>query len=203
MTTVFRVWLAAGLLAFSAMTQANDWPARSVTFLEPYGPGTALDAVTRFLAERLSPQWRVPVVVDYKAGANGIIGTEWVARAPADGYTFLITGPGHFTNELLVGKVPFDPVKDFKPVARLASVMLVLAVPKASPFQSVKDIVDYARKNPGKLTYASGGRGSSQHLSAASFANVAGVDLLHVPYKTPLGDRSASPSWPWQRQPAS
>ena len=132
----------------------------------------------------MGAEFKVPIVVENKAGANGVIGTELVARMPGDGYTFLFTGPGHFTNEVLMGKVSFDPIKDFKPVARLASVMLVLVVPKNSPFNSVKDIVDFAKKNPGKLSYASAGSGSAQHLSSAGFSAATGISLLHVPYKT-------------------
>jgi tripartite-type tricarboxylate transporter receptor subunit TctC len=112
-----------------------------------------------------------------------VIGTEQVARSSGDGYTWLFTGPGHFTNEVLMGKVPFDQ-KDFKPVARLASVMLVLIVPADSPFKSVSDIIDAAKKNPGKVSYASAGSGSAQHLSAAAFQHASGVQFLHVPYKT-------------------
>lgn len=177
-------WLAAIVPAAHAQGSAQDWPNRTVTFLQPYAPGTNLDAITRYLAEKLGPQWKQAIVVDNKAGANGVIGTEYVARQPGDGYTWLFTGPGHFTNEVLMGKVPFDPIKDFKPVARLASVMLVLVVPQNSPFQSVKDIVDYARRNPGKVSYASAGSGSAQHLSAAAFQAVTKADFLHVPYKT-------------------
>jgi len=175
---------ATAILIVAGLVHAAEWPTKTITFFQPYGPGTNLDSITRFLAERMGSEFKVPIVVENKAGANGVIGTEMVARMPADGYTFLFTGPGHFTNEVLMGKVPFDPIKDFKPVARLASVMLVLVVPKASPFNSVKDIVDYAKKNPGKVSYASAGSGSAQHLSAAGFSAATGVSLLHVPYKT-------------------
>lgn len=181
--------LAAGLLGLAAIPAAQaqpqaDWPNRPVTFLQPYAPGTNLDAITRYLAERLGTQWKVPVVVENKAGANGVIGTDAAARSAPDGYTWLFTGPGHFTNEVLMGKVPFDPLRDFKPVARLASVMLVLVVPADSPFRSVKELVDHAKKNPGKVSYASAGSGSAQHLSAAAFQHATGAQFLHVPYKT-------------------
>ena len=175
----------AALVAVSPSAAiAQEWPSRSVTFLQPYGPGTNLDAITRYLATIMGAQWKQSVVVENKAGANGVIGTEQAARAPADGYTWLFTGPGHFTNEVLMGRVPFDPINDFKPVARLASVMLVMVVPADSPFKSVGDIIEAAKKNPGRLSYASAGSGSSQHLSAAAFQYAAGVQFLHVPYKT-------------------
>lgn len=172
------------ILVVGGLVHAAEWPTKTITFFQPYGPGTNLDSITRFLAERMGAEFKVPIVVENKAGANGVIGTEMVARMPADGYTFLFTGPGHFTNEVLMGKVPFDPIKDFKPVARLASVMLVLVVPKGSPFNSVKDIVEFAKKNPGKVSFSSAGSGSAQHLSAAGFSAATGVSLLHVPYKT-------------------
>jgi len=177
---IAAIALAASLLQ---LAQAQEWPSRPVTFLQPYGPGTNLDAITRYLAGVMGPQWKQPIVVEHKAGANGVIGTEQVARSSGDGYTWLFTGPGHFTNEVLMGKVPFDQ-KDFKPVARLASVMLVLIVPADSPFKSVSDIIDAAKKNPGKVSYASAGSGSAQHLSAAAFQHASGVQFLHVPYKT-------------------
>ena len=183
MKRIVQLFVTAVLL-LGGIAQAADWPTRSITFFEPYGPGTNLDSITRFLAERMGAEFKVPIVVEYKAGANGVIGTDMVARMPGDGYTFLVTGPGHFTNGVLMGKVPYDPVKDFKPVARLASVMLVLVVPKASPFNSVRDIIEFAKKNPGKVSYASAGSGSAQHLSAAGFSAATGVSLLHVPYKT-------------------
>jgi len=186
MYALMQTFIAAATLAAVVLQPvlAQDWPNRAVTFLQPYGPGTNLDAITRYLAGVMSPNWKQPVVVENKAGANGVIGTEQVARMPGDGYTWLFTGPGHFTNEVLMGKVPFDPIKDFKPVARLASVMLVLVVPADSPFKSVKDIVDAGKKNPGKVSYASAGSGSAQHLSAAAFQHATGVQFLHVPYKT-------------------
>jgi len=163
MKNLWRSALAVTALAVAAIGPVHaqsDWPSRPVTFLQPYAPGTNLDGITRHLADKLGTQWKVPVVVENKAGANGVIGTEAAARSGGDGYTWLFTGPGHFTNEVLMGKVPFDPLKDFKPVARLASVMLVLVVPANSPHQSVRDLVEFAKKNPGKLSYASAGSGS-------------------------------------------
>lgn len=186
MKHIWRSLLAATLFSAAAaqLAHAQDWPSRAVVFLQPYAPGTNLDAITRYLAERLGSQWKVPVVVENRAGANGVIGTQAAAKSAPDGYTWLFTGPGHYTNEVLMGKVPFDPVRDFKPVARLASVMLVLVVPANSPFQTMKELLEFARKNPGKVSYASAGSGSAQHLSAAAFQQAAGVQFLHVPYKT-------------------
>lgn len=187
MISLLRTLLAGGLMALATTHPAmgqTDWPNRPVTFLQPYAPGTNLDGITRYLAERMGNQWKVPVVVENKAGANGVIGTDAVARSSPDGYTWLFTGPGHFTNEVLMGKVPFDPLRDFKPVARLASVMLVLVVPSDSPFKSVKELIDHAKANPGMVSYSSAGSGSAQHLSGAAFQHATGAQFLHVPYKT-------------------
>jgi len=182
----FMQYAAACWAASAGFARAAppDWPTRAVTFLQPYGPGTALDAVTRFLADQAGRQWKQAIVVENKAGANGVVGTAQVARAAPDGYTLLFTATGHFTNEMLMGKLPFDAEHDFKPVARIASVMLVLLVPKNSPFKSADELVAYARSHPGKLSYASAGSGSSQHLSAAEFVALDNIQVLHVPYKT-------------------
>lgn len=164
--------------------EPTKWPERAVTFVQPYGPGTALDSVTRFLASRLEPMWGQSIIVDHKPGANGIIGTQAVARAAPDGYTFLFTGPGHFSNEFLMANVPFDSINDFEPVAQLATVMLVLVAPATGPLNTLSDLIQQAKASPGKLSFSSGGVGSSQHLSSALLANRTGIEVLHVPYKT-------------------
>lgn len=171
--------MAKGLPAFAA-----DWPERAVTFVQPYGPGTATDASSRYITAQLAERWGQGMVMDHKAGANGIVGTEQVSRAAPDGYTFLITSTGYFTNEAMVSKLPYDPLASFVPVAKVGAVQLLLCVPATSAFRSVKDIVDAARAKPGRVSYASGGNGSSQHLAGAQFATLAGAELLHVPYKT-------------------
>lgn len=163
---------------------AADWPERTITFVQPYGPGTATDASSRYIAQRLTERWKVPTVMDHKAGANGIVGTEAVAREKPDGYTFLITSTGFFTNEAMVAKLPYDPLQSFDPVAKVGAVQLLLCVPSTSRFRSVRELVEFAKANPGKLTYASGGNGSSQHMAGALLATLTGVNIVHVPYKT-------------------
>jgi len=180
--------LVQALGAFAA-TQAlpsfaAEWPERAVTFVQPYGPGTATDASSRYIAQQLSERWKQPMVMDHKAGANGIVGTEAVSRAAPDGYTFMITSTGYFTNEAMVAKLPYDPLRSFEPVAKVGAVPLLLCVPSTSRFKNVKELVDFAKANPGKVTYASGGNGSSQHLSGALLATLTGANLVHVPYKT-------------------
>jgi len=174
--------------AFAAMqalpSLAAEWPERAITFVQPYGPGTATDASSRYIAQRLTERWKVPTVMDHKAGANGIVGTETVSRAAPDGYTFLITSTGYFTNEAMVAKLPYDPLHSFEPVAKVGGVQLLLCVPSTSRLRSVRELVDFAKANPGKMTYASGGNGSSQHISGAQLAALTGTNIVHVPYKT-------------------
>lgn len=183
-----RRHLLQALGAFAA-TQAMpsfaaEWPERTVTFVQPYGPGTATDASSRYIAQQLSERWKQPMVMDHKAGANGIVGTEAVSRAAPDGYTFMITSTGYFTNEAMVAKLPYDPLRSFEPVAKVGAVQLLLCVPSTSRFKSVKELLDFAKANPGKVTYASGGNGSSQHLAGALLATLSGTNLMHIPYKT-------------------
>jgi len=162
---------------------AAEWPDRPVTFVQPYAPGTATDASSRYIANQLAERWKQPMVMDHKVGANGIVGTEYVARAAPDGYTFMITSTGYFTNEAMVNKLPYDPLTSFLPVAKVGAVQLLLCVPATSKLRSVKELVDFAKANPGKLSFASGGNGSSQHLAGAQLATLTGAQILHVPYK--------------------
>jgi tripartite-type tricarboxylate transporter receptor subunit TctC len=171
--------------ALPGLSTAADatWPDRAITLIQPYAPGTATDASSRFIAQRISEKWKVPLVMDHRAGANGIIGTEVASRAAPDGYTFMITSTGYFTNEAMVARLPYDPLKSFIPVSKVGAVQLLLVVSAASPFKTVRELIDHARANPGKVTYASGGNGSSQHLAGSMLSTLTGAQLLHVPYK--------------------
>lgn len=184
MTSFLRKIALYSALLLPMVSASAQWPERALMFLEPYAPGTALDAQARHIANELSPKLKVPIVIEHHAGANGLIGTEAAARAAPDGYAFLFTGPGHFTNEFLMKSIPYNPLKDFRPVARLASPMLALVVPASSPYNSLKELLEAARKSPGKLSYSSGGTGSASHLATAALLNAANVNVLHVPYKT-------------------
>src|SRR6478735_7449836 len=153
-----RIALAAlaGLCTWAITATAADeaWPERTITLIQPYAPGTATDASSRYIAQQISEKWKVPLVMDHRAGANGLIGTELASRAAPDGYTFMITSTGYFTNEALVAQLPYDPLKSFVPVAKVGAVQLLLVVPANSPYKSVKRLVDAAKANPAKLTYA-------------------------------------------------
>ena len=179
-TTLFAV-LAATLMTVSGV-QAQSFPSRPIKVVVPAAPGTATDAVTRYVAEELGrgPKWAT--VVENRVGANGIIAMETVARAPADGYTLLNTPSTLYINKALQPKVNYE-IGDFVPLAKAAGAYLVLVVPANSPFHTLQDAIAYMKANPGKVNYASAGSGSVTHLAFALLASMAGVQALHVPYK--------------------
>jgi len=181
--------LVAGLALSGAATaqtpaSANDWPTKSVRWVVPFPPGGAMDAIARALGEQARKALGQPFVIENKPGAGGNIGADLVAKAPADGYTIMITSIGMATNKPLYGKLSYDPIKDFAPVSLLAVVPNVLVTNSTQP--NVKDVADVmaaAQKEPGKLTYASAGNGTSIHLAGEMFTALSKIDLLHVPYK--------------------
>ena len=150
----------------------------------PFSAGSAVDTLARIPGQKLSELWGQQVVVDNRVGANGIIGTEAAAKAPADGYTLVLANDaGLATSPALYPKLPYHPVRDFAPIALAASIPVVLVVNSSFPAASVKDLVSQAKANPGKIHYASGGNGSAQHLPMEMFKLAAGIELVHVPYK--------------------
>ena len=179
-----RVCLAAAGAVACAAACAQSWPQQPIRLIVPWSPGGATDVIARTLAVPLAQSLGQPVVVDNRPGAGGNIGTAQAAREKPDGYTLImVTSSTHAANPHLYAKLPFDPAKDFTPVAFVASVPNILVVPAASPFKTVRDVLDRARRQPGKVSYGSAGTGSSQHLAGSMFESAAGIDLLHVPYK--------------------
>jgi tripartite-type tricarboxylate transporter receptor subunit TctC len=171
--------LAGGLPA-----RAQDWPTRPVRLVVPFPPGSISDALARMVTERLVGPLGQRFVIDNRGGAAGNIGTEAVARAEADGYTFGVASSGtHAANLALYRTVGFDPQADFEPVAGLVSVPNMLVVRNALPADSVAAFIALARARPGEITYGSIGNGSSQHLAGTQFEQLAGVRLTHVPYR--------------------
>jgi tripartite-type tricarboxylate transporter receptor subunit TctC len=172
------------LLAAMAQAAAQTYPDKPVRLIVPLSAGSAVDTLARIPAQKLSELWGQQVVVDNRVGANGIIGTEAAAKAPADGYTLLLTNDAALaTSPALYPKLPYDPVRDFAPITLAASIPVILVAHVAQPFTSVKELIEYAKANPARLHYASGGNGSAQHVPMEMFKQAAGVDLVHVPYK--------------------
>ena len=160
------------------------WPARPITFVVPQAPGGANDVIARAVAQGLENALGQPVIVENRPGANGNLGTGQVARAAADGHTFLVTAQSAYTiNPALYSRVPFDPVKDFTPVMQLAVAPYLLVVNPSFPARSLDELVAYARANPGKVEYASAGNGTLNHLLGEMLNSMAGIQLQHVPYK--------------------
>ncbi|WP_404302541.1 Bug family tripartite tricarboxylate transporter substrate binding protein [Alicycliphilus denitrificans] len=170
-------------LAGTAGAQAQAYPAKPVTFVVPFAAGSATDQLARALGQSVSTDTRQPVVVDNKAGASGMIAAQAVAKAAPDGYTVLITtNTTHAANEHLYKKLSYDPVKDFAPVTGLGKGGQVLVVNASSPYTSVAELLAAAKKSPGKLSFGSGS--SSSRMAGEMLKQLAGVDLLHVPYKS-------------------
>jgi len=150
----------------------------------PYPPGGASDVTARLLGQKMGQAWDTSVVIENRPGANGIIASELVARAAPDGYTLLVaTGSSHAFAPALGVKLPFDPVKDFIPVALIGQFPTVLVINPAVPAKTMREFVDYARQNPKKLNYGSAGNGSTNHFLGELVKQTAGIDMLHVPYK--------------------
>ena len=169
----------------SAMAEnASSFPSKPITIVVPFSAAGTTDILARLIAQKLTERWKVAVVVDNKLGAGGNIGTAQVARAAPDGYTLVMGTIGtHAINPSLYASMPYDALKDFSPITRTAMVPNVLVVNPASPFNTLKEMIDYAKANPGKLTFGSSGHGSTLQLSGELFKMMANVDMVHVPYK--------------------
>ena len=180
------VILCAGMLLTLAATaaQAQAYPARPIRFVVPYAPGGPLDLIARAIGQKLTEATGQAVVVDNKPGAGGNIGADIVAKAAPDGYTIVMGAVAtHAINPTLYPKIPYDPVKDFTPVAMVAVVPNVLVVNPALPVKSVKELIDFAKAKPSSLNFASGSTGSTGHLAGELFNALAGVQMVHIPYK--------------------
>lgn len=173
-------WNLSAALAASAL--GADYPSRPVRVVVPYPPGGATDILARMVGTKLQEAWGHNVIVENRPGAGGVIGTEAVAKAPADGYTVLLAITAHIQNPALM-KLPYDPYKDFTPVSQLSTSTSMLAVPASLPVKTVAEFVALIRSQPGRHSYGSYGNGSSAHIQGANLAQQAGADLVHVPYK--------------------
>jgi len=176
--------LLATALAFALAARAQDYPGNPIRIVVPSAPGATTDALARMIADQLQRKWGQPVIVDNRAGAAGNIGAEYVIRANPDGYTLLFSYPAPLVvNKSLYGNLSYDP-DAFVPVSLVGTAPLVLAVNPKTAANSVKELIALAKANPDRLNYASQGRGTTGHLAAELFKSMAGVNIVHVPYKS-------------------
>ena len=176
--------LACALLLGASLASAQDYPNKPIRVIVPYPAGGPTDVLARLVGQKAGEAMGQAVVVDNRGGAGGVIGTDAVAKAAADGYTLgLANNATHATNSSLYPTLPYDAVKDFAPIALVATVTHVLVTHPSLGFKSVADLVAYAKANPGKLNIASTGNGSASHLAAELFKSRAAIDMVHVPYR--------------------
>ena len=171
------------LVAFSSAALSQAYPSRPVRIVVPLSAGGFADTPARLLAPRLSDQLGRQFFVENRPGAGGTIGADYVAKAAPDGYTLLLTGTPHVISPWLYSKLQYDPLKDFAQISLVASGPYALVVNSALPVKSVRELIELARQQPGKIDFASSGNGSAQHLVSALFNSMAGIELNHVPYK--------------------
>jgi tripartite-type tricarboxylate transporter receptor subunit TctC len=173
----------AALLLLPCLAFAQAYPVRPVRIIVPYPPGGATDVMARTVAQKLSEFWQQPAVVENKPGASGTVGSEIVAKSAADGYTLLMQGTQHSINLSLYKQLPYDTLRDFAPVAFVASAPFLLVLHPSVPANSVAELIAYIKARPGGLNYGSSGVGGGAHLAGEIFKTSAGVQLTHIPYK--------------------
>src|SRR6476661_6900718 len=187
MSVPYKTIMTAATLAAAAhgvAFAAQAYPTRPIRIVVAYTPAGATDILARVIGQKMNEAWGQPVVIENRPGANGNIGTEYAAKAAPDGHTFLMTTPGpHGINPSLYRKLGYDAVKDFTAVSLVALVPNVLVVNNALPVKSVKELLAYAKANPGKLNYGSAGNGSVLHLAGELMVSETGIDMKHVPYR--------------------
>src|SRR5436190_1106790 len=179
--------LIVGALSVDSANAQPRYPDKPIKLIVPYTPGTGIDILARTLAQKIGDDWKIGVVVDNRPGASGNIGTEAVAKSPPDGYTLLTTASTIVLNRSLFKTIPYDPVKDFAPVAPLAIGRLALVTHPSVGAKTVKELVAFAKANPGKLFYGSPGNGTPHHLAMETFKSATGIEIVHVPYKGTAG----------------
>ncbi len=176
--------IVVGAFAAISSAQAEDYPSRIVRIVVPQTAGGGTDTFARAIGQKLGERWGQPVVIENKAGAGGVVGTDFVAKAPPDGYTLLVTYEGsQAINQSLYEKLPFDSLRDFEPIATIAVTPFLLIVGPRVEARSLKEFIAYAKANPDKMTYGSAGNGSVNHLLGEMLKTAADIKLVHVPYK--------------------
>jgi len=182
MKRLAAVLVAVAMLAAPALAQ-QKYPSKPVTIVVPYPPGGSNDTFARELGKKLSDAWKIPVIIDNRPGAGGSIGAAAVSKAPPDGYTLCLLSSSFTTNAAIQPNLPFDPVKGFTPVGMVAKGPMLLTVGNHVPVKTTLELFDYARKNPGKLNFASSGQGSTNHFATELLMDAANIKMTHVPYK--------------------
>jgi len=183
-TNNFRTLLLLGLFVISSNLFGQTWPNKPLRIIVPFSAGGSTDTVARIISEKLTIKLGQPVVVDNRPGAGGSVGSELAAKSPADGYTLLMgTSSTLAIAPYVYKKIPFDPNRDFIPVILLGTADIMVVINPKVPARSIRELIAYAKANPGKLSFASGGNGSISHLLGDYFNSMANVDMLHVPYK--------------------
>ena len=183
---LFRLALSALMLLGSTAIQAQGtaWPVKPIRWIVPYPPGGITDSATRMVLQKVQDQTGWTIVVENKPGANSILGADLAAKAAPDGYTFLTVIAAHAANATLyAGKLPFDPVKSFAPMSLVGIAPLIMTANNDLPAKDVKELIAYAKANPGKISFGSSGVGAAAHLTTELFKQSAGLDMVHVPYK--------------------
>ena len=182
--------IAVALALGAGLAHAQSYPNRPVKIVVPFAAGGPADNYARFMAQRLSDELKQPFVIDNKPGAGSIIGTDFAAKSPADGYTLLMMSNAHTVNESLIPNKPFGLMKDFVGIAPVNSSNLLLVVHPSIPVKNVAEIVALAKSKPGKLNYASSGNGTPYHMAGELFKHMAGINMTHIPYKGSSGART-------------
>src|SRR3954463_5395904 len=177
---LFRLFI---LLCFSCAAVAQEWPSKPVKFVSPYPPGGSVDPLARLLAAKLGDSLKTSFIVENRTGASGIIGTDYVAKSPPDGYTFVFIFDTHSVHQALNPKLPFDPIKDFAPVMLVGTAPMAITTASARPYKTFADVLAAAKANPDKLTIGNVGNGSLGHLATILVNQAAGIKLVPVPYK--------------------
>lgn len=175
--------IAVSALSVSSALNAQTFPSKSITIVVPASPGGAIDLAARLIGQKLTESTGQPVVIDNKAGATGIIGTDFVAKSVPDGHTLALVASSHAINPSMKKVLPFDTLKSFEPVVITHVVPLMLVVSPTLPVKTLKELVAYGKANPGKLSFASSGLGGAPHFSGELFKTMAGIEMVHVPYK--------------------
>ena len=179
-----KIWVILFVFSLNAQAQNSNYPDRQIKIISPFAVGGIADSFARLIGQSLSDSWGQPVVIENKTGGGGNIGADFVAKSPPDGYTLVMGNIGsHAVNPYLIKNMPYDPLKDFEPIAFVLDAEGLLVVNPSLPVKNVRELITYVKANPGKISYGSGGVGTTSHLAGELFKTLAKVDMVHIPYK--------------------